>query len=168
MTKIIFLDMDGVCCTERAHVAQRSTACPMEVLDREAVGLLNALVDTVPDLKFVLSSTWRYHFDQPWMERHLRKFGWAGAFHEDWKTDRLINAQFSRSIQRGDEVNEWLSRHPDIESHVILDDNLDFHDDQPLVLTDIYNGMLYEHYLKAKRILMGEPEPRKSDWVILP
>lgn len=168
MTKIIFLDIDGVICTHRAHVGQNSSAIPMEAFDREGVGLLNALVRYAPDTKFVLSSSWRQHFTQVEMEERLIAAGWTGRFHEDWKTKKLLPQKMSMSVQRGDEVAEWLNRHPDIDTYVILDDNSDFADDQPLVLTDAFNGFMYEHYARAKRILLKEPEPKKAYGVLLP
>lgn len=149
--KIIFLDMDGVLCTTRSHIAQDQRGL-MEALDREAVGLLNRLAE-VPgeDVRFVLSSTWRLIHDRGWMEEHLRKFGWRGQFHDDWRTIELTDV-------RGTEVEDWLHRHFEVTSFVILDDDADFLPRQMprLVRTEFEDGLRWCDFLEANRLLHGD------------
>lgn len=145
--RIIFLDMDGVLCTMRAHIAQNGFGL-MEKLDREAIGLLNRAASD--DVRYVLSSTWRKFHDQPWMEHHLQSFGWTGQFHDDWKTGDINGP-------RGLEIAEWLGRHPEIEDYAIIDDDSDFLPDQlpRHVHTACYDGLSWQNFLDLNRILYG-------------
>lgn len=147
--KIIFLDMDGVLCTLRSHMAQGSIKgiWHMAALDREAIGLLNRL--SMRDVKWVLSSTWRLHWTKEEMERHLKSFGWTGTFHEDWRTKQLNGI-------RGLEIREWLDRHvTEYETYAILDDNSDMLPEQmdAFVQTHVYDGLRWEDYDKLCKVL---------------
>jgi hypothetical protein len=150
--KIIFLDMDGVLCTTRSHLAQGHDPAiwHQSALDREGVGLLNLLCEEVGDVQYVLSSTWRRDYSKEWMESHLREFGWKGVFHDDWKT------HFLNTI-RGIEIEDWLNRHiTEWDTFVILDDNSDMTPEQKekyFVQTDAHNGIMFEHWQKARAIL---------------
>ncbi len=154
--RIIFLDMDGVLCTRKAHFAQgkpNKFHGFMEALDREAIGLLNILHNH-PDYetKYVLSSTWRLHTTKERMEEHLKSYGWTGVFHDDWKTERFNGP-------RGEEIAYWLKEHVDIDTYVILDDNSDMLEEQIVnhfVNTDVYDGLGFKDFCKAERILYGE------------
>lgn len=153
--KIIFLDIDGVLCTFRSHVGQdqHGKLGTMKALDREAVGLLNVLAEAGgTPVHYVLSSTWRKHFTRSKMTAHLRKFGWRGEFHKDWCTVIRLSSGF-----RGSEVAGWLNEHPEITEWVAVDDNSDFHPEQKarLVLTHVDDGMSWENFLDASRILHG-------------
>jgi len=154
--KIIFLDIDGVLCTTRAHVATGSHGFMMKALDREGVGLLNRMA--IDSTKFVLSSTWRNIFSQEWMEDHLRRHGWTGEFHEDWRTPH--NPMISHPDRRPDEIAEWLSKNPigDKGQYVILDDdawNWSLEQQNHVVRTIFDNGIMWEDFLKADKILHG-------------
>lgn len=56
---------------------------------------------------------------------------------------------------RGDEVNLWLQQNTHINSHVIFDDDGDFHPDQPLVQTTWEEGLLPVHIEQARKILLN-------------
>ncbi len=150
--KTIFLDMDGVLCTVRAHIGQGERGM-MRALDREAMGLLNVLAE-VPGtpVLYVLSSTWRMIYDRPGMESNLRQFGWRGEFHGDWCTIQ------DRTGHRGVEVADWLLRHPEVTDWVAIDDDSDFLPDQKsrLALTHAYDGLRWQDFLDACRILHGD------------
>lgn len=152
--KIIFLDMDGVICTYRAHIAQGYQNMPnhgfMDALDREGVGMLNAFLDKFPDTKFVLSSTWRKHHTKQEMEDWLRRYGWKGEFHPDWRTDE-------DGPIRGWEIERWLGNHKDVTNYIILDDDSDMMEHQKFhfVQTDGYNGITAENYWHMERIFQG-------------
>lgn len=157
--KIIFLDMDGVLCTNRAHTAQGLQHMPnhhpfMDALDREAIGMLNALTAQVY-CKYVLSSTWRKQHSKEEMEEHLRKYGWKGEFHEDWKTDHI-------GPIRGNEIQRWIDSHTwdnGNKNYIILDDNDDMLGSQKFhfVQTDEYNGLTMENYWHMERIFRHDP-----------
>lgn len=161
--RVIFLDMDGVLCTTKAHIAQGKPSKFhgfMEALDREAIGLLNILHD-YPEypVRYVLSSTWRKMHDQEKMEKHLKSYGWTGEFWDgEWKTPNLDAAGVMRGEQRGLEIEDWLSRNK-VDGYVILDDDSDMTEDQIVnhfVNTDTYDGLGFQDFVKAERILFGD------------
>lgn len=158
--KIIFLDIDGVLCTTRAHIAQNRarTEWHMTALDRESVGLLNDIYNHDRDHTiFVLSSTWRIQYDEEYMTNHLRKFGWVGKFHDDWRTARIPGP-------RHGEIVDWLNRNGTADPYVIFDDSLDagvvgkFRDSN-FIQTDPDYGISLTNYNDAMHILHG----KKSD-----
>lgn len=148
--KIIFLDIDGVLCTLRAHIAQNGNRL-MKALDREAIGLLNRAA--FGDTRYVLSSTWRILHDQGFMEAHLAAHGWNGLFHQDWKTGRINGP-------RGLEIAEWLGRHPEVSGYAIVDDDKDFLPDQlpRHVHTPNADGLTWQNFRDLNRILHGNED----------
>lgn len=119
--KILFLDVDGVLNRlDRYGMRLETVPAPWmtgsTIVDLNVVALLNHVVPQVPDLKIVVSSTWRSlardrvqfcamtHVLERWI-------------HEDWRTPSTIS--------RGLEIKEWLQNHPEVESYAILDDTDD-------------------------------------------
>lgn len=162
--KIIFLDIDGVLCTHRAHYGQYFYAPNgiMHALDREAVGMLNMLASGMGSddqaVRFVLISTWRLNRHpvgrggQHAIESHLRQYGFNGGLHPDWRTDELGDEK-----ARGTEVARWLSQHPDIKDYVIIDDGEHFTDEQKArhVRTEYANGLMWGDFKNAAKYLHG-------------
>jgi hypothetical protein len=107
---VIFTDIDGVYNTP----AIRS-------LGKWAVEM--DLVRAVADIankrgaRVVVTSSWRY--DQPEAMRDI-----AFPFHDDWRTTARPDKV------RGEEIREWLGRHPEVTRYAILDDWADFLPDQ--------------------------------------
>lgn len=149
--KIIFLDMDGVLCTNRAHVAQGYQDMPnhgfMDALDREGVGMLNRIHNKYHPVQYVLSSTWRRFHTRTEMIEWLQRYGWTGEFHPDWATPYL-------GTIRGEEVKNWLDRHPEVSNYVILDDNSDMREDQKFhfVQTSDTDGISLRNYVQIEKV----------------
>lgn len=53
----------------------------------------------------------------------------------------IIDVTPTLSGIRGDEVNAWLAKHPEVEKYAILDDDSDFYPDQPLFKTSFTGGL---------------------------
>lgn len=70
-------------------------------------------------------------------------------FHDDWKTSDYLGIGMSR----GDEINEWLTRHPEIDDYVCIDDGTDFYDNQKLILTNIDDGLSFENMKQIEMII---------------
>ncbi len=130
--KILFLDVDGVvnCVT----TAQRH---------RGAIGIdpyMALLVDRIiqaTKCEVVLSSTWRlWENSRKEVEQQVCKF------IDVTKSMPLIGG--SEMHERGKEIAEWLSRHPEVEKYAILDDSTDFMPDQPLFKTSWSTGLTQE------------------------
>lgn len=160
--KIIFADVDGVLNHE-----DTPDRCGMYIgIADEKVELLKKIVDAT-DAKIVLSSTWRLGINNQGhrLEHHAEylkeKLAKYGLEIYD-KTEQLTRDGGCR----GREINEWLSRHPEVEQWVVLDDEwfMDFGDyDIPrhLVRTCFYTvrgkgGLMEEDIEKAIKILNGE------------
>lgn len=122
--KIIFLDIDGVLCNRRS-LMRKQRIKRMNMLDRDCVARLDALCAAGgKDVRIVISSTWRKYHPREDIAEHLEHHGLRhGLVHEDWRT--IVLEGF-----RGDEIAEWLSRHPEVTSFIILDDDSDFLDEQ--------------------------------------
>lgn len=148
--KVIFLDIDGVLCTVRSHIARGDLGL-MRALDREGVGLLNQVVDD--QTRFVLSSTWRLLHDREWMEDHLRMHGWIGQFHDDWRTKEISSMR-----GRGGEIAEWLGRHPDTDRFAIVDDDSDMLPEQMsmFVHTSTDDGFSWKNFMELSEVLHGD------------
>lgn len=151
--KVIFLDIDGVIQSPRYCVAINQTGW-LATFEPAAMSMLRNLI-IESKAKVVISSTWRMG-DSEQTKRELqlcfRVCGFkeiANAFHKDWRTDSDGNC-------RGQEIKRWLDKHTESEDcYLILDDDSDMLDEQLpfFVQTDYKNGMLLQHYDKAREIL---------------
>lgn len=148
--RVVFLDIDGVLCTTKSHVANDGVGL-MQHLDVTSVKLLSVLLKQTY-AKLVLSSTWReFHKEKISMTAILQNSGMSDVpWHQNWKTPITFRGC------RGEEIQQWLKDNgaPGC-SYVIIDDNSDFLDDQLpyFVQTEFDDGFTYKHYLKALEIL---------------
>jgi len=145
---VIFLDIDGVLCTHRQHVAKGHKGL-MSMLDPVALCFLERLCKD-HKVKIVISSTWRLGTDYFFFDN---VFSASGYSHIDFVYPDYCTKQLTGI--RGLEIEEWLSRHPEVQKYCIIDDDSDMLDYQLpfFVQTDALNGMLLEHYLKVMEIL---------------
>lgn len=159
---VIMLDIDGVL----NYFDCKARCGPYLGIEDDKVKLLKQIVDAT-DAKIVLSSTWRLGINNQGkhLENHIpylkEKLGKYGLEIYD-KTEYLG----SRGDFRGKEINEWLTRHPEVDQWVVLDDEwfIDFNMyDIPrhLVQTWFYTirgvgGLTEEGVEQAIKILQGE------------
>ncbi|GGG61190.1 HAD domain-containing protein [Hymenobacter glacieicola] len=144
MSKVCFLDIDGVIATneslyvamanyygvpegklyrERIHEAFDTSNLPRMMLSGDCWPFSHHAIRQVYRLlretncEFVVSSSWRYS-DSPEDIRRLEYLFNAKGLHI-----RLRDVtKRSKEAIRGLEIQEWLDRHPDITTYVILDD----------------------------------------------
>lgn len=148
--KIIFLDVDGVLNSAEFNRwlwdNHEKKYRGYEILDQRAILCLQDIV-FVTGAEIVLSSSWRFSsLRTKQLEEQLLPYGLEII-------DRTISDTRGR---RGEEVKEWLSRHPKVSHFVILDDDDDFKDEElkkHFVQTTFYRGLLEEHVGKAIEIL---------------
>lgn len=152
--KIIFLDIDGVLNYENC-----TARCGMYYgIEDDKVTLLKQVVDAT-GAKIVLSSTWRLGMNNGGhrLAEHAvymnEKFSAQGLEIYDVTEELHRGGDF-----RGEEINEWLSRHPDVTEWVVLDDEWfwDFNQydiRQHLVHTSQYLGLTDEDVKEAIDIL---------------
>lgn len=156
MTKVLFLDVDGVLNHRACYTPSRGGG----PLDPDAIRRLHAVVERT-GCRVVLSSTWR---TLPGMADRLRERGAFPHEHEDWRTVELPYTTVNGIIQptqRGSEIAEWLSRHPEVERYAIIDDDADMLPEQQpfFVQTTFETGLLDEHALRLVDLLGGQLSP---------
>lgn len=130
---IIFVDFDGVFNNDASFILHESLIhddCMEFFLDT-----IEEIKKEEIDIKIVISSTWRKGKDfEDFSLRVIEntpKFAqkFLNLVHEDWRTGSDINGF------RGNEVQEWLNRHPEVINFVCIDDDSDFLESQPLIQT---------------------------------
>ena len=160
MTKICFLDIDGVLNSinffEEKSLSKRwqelkgkyenkHIAIGLASIDPKAVELLNKLTEATR-AKIVVSSSWRG-------DSALQTIFTLAGIQESiyGETPRLY------SRYRGQEIQQWLDKHK-CDKYVILDDDLDFFDSQLpyFVHTDWRVGLTENDMNKAMGILNNE------------
>src|SRR3990167_11516949 len=103
--KILFLDIDGV-----INCATSNFKTDLWPLDRYMAFLVGKIV-MYTDAKVVLTSTWRNHPEGlAVVEKHIVP---------------IFDKTSGGGNIRGDQIKEWLDRHPDVERYAILDDDSD-------------------------------------------
>lgn len=130
--KVLFLDIDGVVnCSADFDPAsdeyKRSKGYP---LNSVLIELVKHIVQETGCL-IVLSSSWRLSAD-----------GYKIVAEHFDLYDVTPNKR--GLTDRGCEVIEWLSKRTDVTTYAILDDNSDFHKEQPLFLTGWATGITPE------------------------
>jgi hypothetical protein len=120
---IIFLDFDGVLNSLHAWstTCWRGPSSSSERIDPAMVARVAKLVMAL-NAKVVVSSAWRIYFDLPYLQSILEQFG----FPADAIIDRTLSLPTDDpNSERGEEIKEWLDRHPQVKRFVILDDSGD-------------------------------------------
>ncbi len=113
--KVLFLDIDGVVNSE--ETLKKVGNGGILGIDPYLAFLVGRITLTTPDLKVVLSSSWR-HFDKGRKQVEQN----VVAIYDE--TPKL------RGVVRGQEIKMWLDAHPEVEKYAILDDDIDFLEEQ--------------------------------------
>lgn len=163
LPNIIFLDMDGVLCTNRACIAMGNTGSGFSYLDPVACMLVRRLCEEC-NAKIVISSAWRIIHDQFAMRAilnancpNLGNYVWPSNIW--WRTTTNSYTNFEESCitsDRGREIRNWIQNHEsEFNNFCILDDMADMRPLQDsLVRCDVFDGMGYREYHKAEKMLM--------------
>jgi hypothetical protein len=165
--KILFLDVDGVLNSERSFLAGgarlrawtnsndpyfvKITKCTIDPIACELVNRICAEID----VKIVISSTHRMHFtDSPEKLQQLKDyFGELGI-----GPDFIIDWTLRLHTRRGEEIREWLLRHPEVTHYVIFDDSADMLEEQMeyFIHVDAGQGLSAQNYRDATRLFGRE------------
>jgi hypothetical protein len=147
-TKVLFLDIDGVLNSHRTAYATKGFPhgfddAQKQKFDWIAVGLIRRLCEET-NTSIVLSSSWRIIHTV-----HECANGLDLPIFD--ATPRLCGI-------RGDEIQEWLNRHPEVEQYAIVDDDSDMLESQKdhFVQTSHADGLSYAGYQALHRILEGK------------
>jgi hypothetical protein len=155
---ILFLDIDGVLLAGRHWRAGHQERYPgkaIKTIPPEMQWPMNELYRRQQH-RIVVSSTWR--MDEECRD-HIRRAGIVAPFHNDWRTgsghsvipgSTLVSADI-----RGEEIADWLRRHPEVTRYAIVDDDSDMLDEQLpfFVQTRFEEGLTMEHVDRLAEIL---------------
>ncbi len=104
--KILFLDLDG--CINNSHTPNDKDGY---MIDPYLAFLVGKIMLAVPDLKVVLSSSWRHCKESiKVVERRVVP---------------IFDITPDTNTCRGDEIKAWLDTHPEVTQYAILDDDND-------------------------------------------
>lgn len=172
---IIFLDIDEVIQTRRAHLKGFS-------IDPDAV-LFIKRVCKEHNAKIVVCSTWRSHMTSGLTAGAIvEAFGFdtADLFYSDNRHDEVFYKTNNKhgnlgKTAREHQILDWLAVYPEITNFVIIDDSFCQFNDLVLraVCPDPYEGFGVRDYYRCKYILSGyddkyleETRPFKSQGVV--
>lgn len=174
LQRYLFLDIDGVLNTilySNYLIDHNEDEVDEDgaLFDPEAVNNLASIVENVPDLKIIISSTWRLKgwewMNRLWMNRQLPGaiYSFTPVLEVVCFVDK-INRKDSTSVYpygtRALEVNEWLrlyaGQNPLCYKYVIIDDFNDFlfMQQEHVIITDANLGITKEDVVKAMEILL--------------
>lgn len=157
--KVLFLDFDGVLNSAASfgYEERRREKNPElklgpvnETLCNVCTSNFQVILEHFPQLKVVISSSWRTLFTLDWLKDKLASYGIDSS--------RVIDkTPGSDWTFRGCEINEWLSKHPEVTTFVVLDDNEigDGIPDSKIVKTSWNVGLTLPHALEAIQKLGG-------------
>lgn len=136
--------------TLREYIAQEF--CPI------AMSNVEELMRRVLDLKIVVSSTWRYGETPETLAKILHPSKLLGDAIIDVTPD--FGWRDGKRIARGEEIQDWLNRHPEVTDYVIIDDDGDMLESQKnnFVHTSSMHGFQYGDLLRALRILNADQQ----------
>jgi hypothetical protein len=145
---ILFLDIDGVCNrTDKFGFLETLPAPGMSypyLVELNIVKVLEYVLEQIPELKIVFTSTWRDVCDTREEFARIVKID-ASRIHEDWRTISFVNRRL--------EVEDWLDHHPEVDTFVVLDDeHKEFFKGCNFVQTDPKHGMTLHDLKKVLRI----------------
>jgi hypothetical protein len=159
--KVIFLDFDGVLNSatsflhehnrRKVHKEQGVKGPINQTLSLHCCAAFQEVLNKYPDVKVVLSTTWRTMFDLQWLKEKLSEY------HID--SSRVIGITPEPRItgDRGHEIADWLSQHPEVTHYAIIDDNdwgiIASHGEDRFVHTDWDRGMGLNHAIELMKKL---------------
>jgi len=143
--KVLFLDIDGVCNSERTFMHGNE----LFGIDPHMAFLVGK-IEIETECKIVLSSSWRHSEEAvSHVEAKVRPlYGKTGRDHTGF---------------RGSEVEKWLKENPGVEKYAILDDDGDFFKWQPLFRTSWKVGLTPDIAEAVINHLNGRIDDPKQD-----
>lgn len=152
MTKVLFLDIDGVVNSTRTQVAFGAyphTLKEQHLFDQAALSLIRRLCESA-GIQIVLSSAWRVDYSA----REV-----AEAFDLP-----VIDSTPCLCGPRGEEILFWLQQHPEVEQYAILDDTPDMRDDQEarFIQTNPEDGLTWRDFSRLCGLFGESPFAGKA------
>ena len=144
ISKVIFLDIDGVLATYKQYRTKKSSPYYLSEYDvypydEKCVKILNEIIEET-DAEIVLSSDWSMHYT---LEQMDGIFKHNELIKSPYDMVKQLAVSMSRSeLNRGYSIDEYIAYHPDEFEHYVIIDDLDirvykgYHEN---VLTDYGN-----------------------------
>lgn len=174
--RVIFLDIDGVVCTMRSHLAFGDKGGLMQAWDVTCCQMIRRLCSK-NGFRIVISSSWRNSPDRlKLLDYYLALYGLIDHCYkypnmitgskrtkvdQEWKTPRF---SYVKGKTRGLEIQDWLKRHPNVKEYLILDDDSDFlHKQKPFhIKTDTDEGFSSKNFRDCYAIIDRWNKKRKK------
>lgn len=164
--KVIFLDFDGVLNSQASFVMEdrkrkalrkKNSKKILEPINQTLCHVCTSnfqlVLDHFPEVKIVISSTWRELFNMDWLKEKLQSYGIDSS--------RVIDKTgVSYAGYRGHEINTWLDEHPETTEFVIVDDNYignGYEEQGKVIKTTWDTGMTLKHVFDTIKLLGGKP-----------
>lgn len=109
------------------------------------------------DVKICVSSVWKHHFGTK--DYVLQSEKWEDALvNLGFKPNTFVGITGDRKTLRGEEIQEWLDKHPEVKDYAILDDDSDMmeHQFEKFHHCDSYFGMTPNHLYRIMRQFKSE------------
>lgn len=168
--KVIFLDFDGVLNSEgsfeyennrRKRWKEQNVKGPVdETLCNVCTSNFLRILYTYPEVKIVISSTWRLLCDWQWLMEKLE------SYHIP--SNRVIGKtpdDTTWGSNRGVEIKTWLDEHPEVTHYIVIDDNdwgIDaIHPKEKIVRTTWEAGLTFDKASEAIDKLKNPPKEQK-------
>lgn len=119
MMKVIFLDIDGVLNDPDLDCEIGMYSSDAATLSREMISRVNKVVRCT-GAKVVISSSWRLSYSLNRIIHMLKTKGFEGEVID--KTPSLPKFTKTVTLDRSDEIQDWLSAHPEVENFIVFDD----------------------------------------------
>lgn len=142
--KIIFLDIDGVLNSSNWALREKESGRDPQWslfnnFDLDAIAVLNEVVERT-EAKVVISSSWRLFHPLGHIIGLLKKHGFKGEVI-DRTPDRT-----KQPYRRGNEIQDWLDAHPEVQKFVIIDDDSDMEHLMPKLVQTTWQDGLKSHF----------------------
>lgn len=159
--KVIFCDWDGVLNSvgsfiynNRMNLLGLSTIPTHESFDPVACSNFQFILEELPEVMVVVSSTWRKHKT-------------LSALKEIFNINHILPERMigttpvAQSGYRGDEIKQYLDQHPEVTEFCVIDDDSDM---EPyldrLVKTDSRNGLTFTDAEKVIAMFGGTKDEK--------
>jgi hypothetical protein len=142
---MIFLDFDGVICHKQYQPNYGGGM--MTELDPNCVARIMQTA-YLTESKIAIHSTWAYVDTPEYIIEHLKKAGFGEEYlHTDWVCT-------TKSHQKDVAIKEWLEKHPECTSYVVIDDDRIGDLTQAQILSGwLMGGFQDDHIVQVVRLM---------------
>lgn len=125
--KVLFLDIDGVLNNSNTFQLRLEGGLLIppsaDPLETSCLVELDRVMETIPELKIVVSSSWRIIRKLDQLKEIFQKANFKNF-------EKIIDVTPILSERRGHEIQKWLNKNPLVERYAIVDDDNDMLDSQ--------------------------------------